>query len=96
MEGEGEGQPVRFIGSPIELSRLRRLACGVGRRASASIPKRSCNELRGKVATEAVMSVRLVIDEHVATVTIGRPEVLNAVDLATEAELQRIWAEIEA
>jgi crotonobetainyl-CoA hydratase len=29
-------------------------------------------------------------------VTIDRPEVLNAVDLPTEAELQRIWSEIEA
>ena len=28
-------------------------------------------------------------------VTIDRPEVLNAIDLATEAELQRIWSELE-
>jgi crotonobetainyl-CoA hydratase len=41
------------------------------------------------------MSVRLVIDQHVATVTLARPEALNAVDLQTEAELQRIWAELE-
>jgi enoyl-CoA hydratase/carnithine racemase len=41
------------------------------------------------------MSVRLLIDRHVATVTITRPEALNAVDLATEAELQRIWTELE-
>ncbi|MGF6922928.1 enoyl-CoA hydratase-related protein [Paraburkholderia sp. 40] len=41
------------------------------------------------------MSVRLVIDQHVATVTLVRPEALNAVDLATEAELQRIWTELE-
>ncbi|REG52226.1 crotonobetainyl-CoA hydratase [Paraburkholderia sp. BL6669N2] len=41
------------------------------------------------------MSVRLVIDQHVATVTLARPDALNAVDLATEAELQRIWSELE-
>lgn len=41
------------------------------------------------------MSVRLVIDQHVATVTLARPEALNAVDLATEAELQRVWNELE-
>ncbi|WOD15466.1 enoyl-CoA hydratase-related protein [Paraburkholderia kirstenboschensis] len=41
------------------------------------------------------MSVRLVIDQHVATVTLMRPDALNAVDLATEAELQRIWTELE-
>ncbi|MFL9919152.1 enoyl-CoA hydratase-related protein [Paraburkholderia fungorum] len=41
------------------------------------------------------MSVRLVIDQHIATVTLARPEALNAVDLATEAELQRVWTELE-
>ncbi|TCK43628.1 crotonobetainyl-CoA hydratase [Paraburkholderia sp. BL8N3] len=41
------------------------------------------------------MSVRLVIDQHVATVTLARPDALNAIDLATEAELQRVWAELE-
>ena len=41
------------------------------------------------------MSVRLEVREHVATVTLARPEVLNAVDLATEAELQRIWTDLE-
>lgn len=42
------------------------------------------------------MNVRLDIREHVATVTLARPEALNAVDLATEAELQVIWKELEA
>jgi crotonobetainyl-CoA hydratase len=42
------------------------------------------------------MSVLFDVVDHVATVTIDRPEVLNAVDLPTEAELQRIWSEIEA
>lgn len=42
------------------------------------------------------MSVELKIEGHVATVTLARPEALNAVDLATEAELQRIWTSLEA
>jgi enoyl-CoA hydratase/carnithine racemase len=41
------------------------------------------------------MSVRLQKADHVATVTIDRPDVLNAIDLAAEAELQRIWTELE-
>jgi enoyl-CoA hydratase/carnithine racemase len=41
------------------------------------------------------MSVLFDVRDHVATVTIDRPEVLNAIDLATEAELQRIWADLE-
>jgi crotonobetainyl-CoA hydratase len=31
----------------------------------------------------------------VATVTIARPDVMNAIDLATEGQLQRIWSELE-
>jgi len=42
------------------------------------------------------MSVLYSVVDHVASVTIDRPEVLNAVDLATEAELQRIWKDIES
>ena len=42
------------------------------------------------------MSVRLEIADHVATVTIDRADVLNAIDLAAEAELQRIWTRLEA
>ncbi|QNK66245.1 enoyl-CoA hydratase-related protein [Variovorax sp. PAMC26660] len=42
------------------------------------------------------MSVLYEVIDHVATVTIDRPEVLNAVDLPTEAELQRIWTDIES
>ena len=41
------------------------------------------------------MNVELRIDGHVATVTLARPEALNAVDLATESELQRIWTALE-
>ena len=41
------------------------------------------------------MTVDLKIADHVATVTLSRPEAMNAVDLATEAELQRIWSELE-
>jgi enoyl-CoA hydratase/carnithine racemase len=41
------------------------------------------------------MSVGFEVRDHVATVTIDRPDVLNAIDLATEAELQRIWTDLE-
>jgi len=41
------------------------------------------------------MTVSLVIKDHVATVTLDRPQAMNAVDLATEAALQRIWTAIE-
>jgi crotonobetainyl-CoA hydratase len=41
------------------------------------------------------MSVLYEVTNHVARVTIDRPEVLNAVDLPTEAELVRIWDDIE-
>ena len=42
------------------------------------------------------MTIHYDLLDHVATVTIDRPDVLNAIDLATEAELQRIWTEIES
>lgn len=42
------------------------------------------------------MPVHFTIADHVARVTIDRPEVLNAVDGATEAELNRIFDSIEA
>ena len=41
------------------------------------------------------MNVRLALENGVARVTIDRPERLNAVDEATEAELMRLWDEIE-
>ena len=41
------------------------------------------------------MTVEYALREHVATVTLSRPEAMNAVDLATEAELQAIWTRIE-
>ncbi|MDB5860803.1 MAG: short chain enoyl-CoA hydratase [Ramlibacter sp.] len=41
------------------------------------------------------MSIDFKLANHVATVTIDRPDVLNAIDLETEAELQRIWRELE-
>ena len=43
----------------------------------------------------ASASVRYEVANNVATVTIDRPDVLNAVDLPTEAELIRIWEDIE-
>ena len=42
------------------------------------------------------MPIRFALADHVARVTIDRPEVMNAIDLASERELQRIWAAIEA
>lgn len=42
------------------------------------------------------MSVTFDIEGGVARVTIDRPDRMNAVDDATEAALERIWAEIEA
>jgi crotonobetainyl-CoA hydratase len=42
------------------------------------------------------MPVHFEVRDHVARVAIDRPEVLNAVDAATERELDRIWTEIEA
>ncbi len=41
------------------------------------------------------MTVDLTIADHVARVTIDRPEVLNAVDEATESRLNAIWDQIE-
>jgi enoyl-CoA hydratase/carnithine racemase len=41
------------------------------------------------------MPVHFEIADHVARVTIDRPEVLNAVDAATERELDAIWHSIE-
>ena len=42
------------------------------------------------------MTVRLEIEDHVARVTIDRPERRNAIDAATEARLQQIWQALEA
>ncbi len=41
------------------------------------------------------MSVRCEIKDHVAWVTIDRPDVLNAIDDATEARMRDIWSELE-
>jgi crotonobetainyl-CoA hydratase len=41
------------------------------------------------------VSVRYDLHEHVARVTIERPEVRNAVDAATERALQDIWEQVE-
>lgn len=41
------------------------------------------------------MSVQFAVADHVARVTLDRPDRLNAVDQATEAELMRIWDAIE-
>ncbi|MET0606220.1 MAG: enoyl-CoA hydratase-related protein [Beijerinckiaceae bacterium] len=41
------------------------------------------------------MSILFSVADHVARVTIDRPDVLNAIDAASEKELQEIWARIE-
>jgi crotonobetainyl-CoA hydratase len=43
-----------------------------------------------------MMPIRLEIKDHVARVTIDRPDVLNAVDAAAERELEAAWRTIEA
>jgi enoyl-CoA hydratase/carnithine racemase len=42
------------------------------------------------------MAVEFVIKDHVARVTINRPERMNAVDSATAAALEDIWQKIES
>ena len=42
------------------------------------------------------MSVRFEVRDHVATITLDRPERMNAVDSATESELIRVWETIAA
>ena len=41
------------------------------------------------------MTIRFAVENHVARVTIDRPDRMNAVDEASEAELIRIWETIE-
>ena len=41
------------------------------------------------------MSVTYELHEHVARVTIDRPDVLTAIDASTETMLQEIWSELE-
>src|SRR5258707_8808651 len=41
------------------------------------------------------MAILFEIRDHVARVTIDRPDVLNAIDAASERELQQIWGAIE-
>jgi crotonobetainyl-CoA hydratase len=41
------------------------------------------------------MPIQFDVKDHVARVTIDRPDVLNAIDAASERELQKIWDEIE-
>lgn len=41
------------------------------------------------------MGIEFTVTDHVARVTINRPDRLNAIDEASEAELMRIWRAIE-
>ena len=42
------------------------------------------------------MSIDLIVEDHVARVTINRPERLNAIDEAHQEELKRVWEAVEA
>ncbi len=42
------------------------------------------------------MSVTYELHDHVARVTIDRPDVLNAIDASAETMLQEIWSELES
>ena len=42
------------------------------------------------------MPILFEVKDHVARVTIDRPDVLNAIDAVSERELQKIWSEIES
>ena len=97
IEGDGEGQRVRFINNPITMSSarvsLRRAPPRLGQHNEDDAARAGARS--GHPRQGGAMSVHLRIENHVATVTLARPDVLNAVDLATEAALQRIWTEIE-
>ena len=41
------------------------------------------------------MTIRFAVENHVARVTIDRPDRMNSIDEASEAELMRIWSAIE-
>src|SRR3979409_1246294 len=41
------------------------------------------------------MAIPFEIKDHVARVIIDRPDVLNAIDVASERDLQEIWRDIE-
>jgi crotonobetainyl-CoA hydratase len=41
------------------------------------------------------MPIHCNVQEHVARITIDRPDVLNAIDASAEADLQTIWARLE-
>ena len=41
------------------------------------------------------MPILYELKDHVVRVTIDRPEVMNAIDAASEIELQKIWSDIE-
>ncbi len=42
------------------------------------------------------MSIRLDIADHIARITIDRPQVMNALDITSDTALEAIWQQIEA
>ena len=94
LEGHDGEQAMRFVASPI------RMSAPVGmRRAPPRLGEHTDEVLAEARALRAATTQR---DERPARsararrhVTLDRPAVMNAIDLATEAELQRIWTAIE-
>src|SRR5205807_10047081 len=58
--------------------------------------RRRAGRARHAGSARGLMPVTLDIRDHVARVTIDRPDVLNAIDAEAEAELQAIWTTLES
>src|ERR1700720_3492644 len=81
------------------ISRMRRFPFAFRRPTSASTPPRCLPRSKARASgrrDRPLMPIRFAVGGHIARVTIDRPEELNAIDMASERELQRIWAAIEA
>ena len=89
---------VRVVGSPIHLEdapvSIRIPPADLGQHTAEVLAEIESPRIRA--AGELLVPIRFDVADHVARVTIDRPEVLNAIDVASERELQRIWAAIEA
>jgi hypothetical protein len=95
MQAPGVVETVKVVGSPIHMSDAPvtiRIPPARARPAHAGSPGGSCTGARDR---GRVMPILFDVKDHVARVTIDRPDVLNAIDAASERELQNIWSEIE-
>ena len=93
-DGRGRGDARGRLAHPPDGRAGRR--CASRRRSSASTRTRCWPSSAAQQLAGRMMPSCFDVRDHVARVTIDRPEVMNAVDAATEAELQRIWTAIEA